>query len=79
MIQSQPMMFDIGKLDPITLRLEMWNARHGLGLIAPEFILPKFDFEPFTLDELKAIFNYKRANTSKLRSIIRDQKRKHER
>lgn len=63
-------------ISPIDTRILMLSA--GLNVITPDFIMPQFNFEPFTLDELKDICGYKRANISKLRSIIRNQKRKHE-
>jgi hypothetical protein len=62
-------------IDPFQLRVEMMNK--GLQIIVPDFIMPKFELEPFTQDELREIYGYKRkANISKLRSIIRKAKQK---
>lgn len=61
-------------ISPIDARMLMLGA--GLNIITPDFIMPKFNLEPFTLDELKDIFWHKRANISKLRSIIRKAKQK---
>lgn len=80
MIHSQPLMFDVEKLDPFTLRTEAFLAKHGLNIICPDIILPKFEYEPFTEKEIIAMAKiarwYKKANTSKLRSIIRKAKQK---
>lgn len=64
------------RIDPMKAKLEMIMNK-GLQIIVPDFIMPKFELEPFSEDELKEIFGHKRkhiANTSKLRSIIRKQK-----
>jgi hypothetical protein len=63
-------------ITPIQARLKIWDANHGLNIITPECILPKFNIEPFTLNDFNKIFNYKRPNTSKLRSIMRKYKHK---
>lgn len=66
-------------IDPLKARIEMIMNK-GLQIIVPEFIMPKFELEPFTEDELREMANraywYKRANISKLRSIIRNAKQK---
>lgn len=62
------------EISPLQMRMEMMNARHGLNIICPKFIMPKFELESFTLSELKSIWNYKRANISRLRSTIKKQK-----
>lgn len=58
-------------VDPMKMRLEMAMSR-GFEMIAPKFIMPQFTLEPFTDDELRQIYVYKRANVSKLRNIIRN-------
>lgn len=61
-------------IDPLKARIEMIMNK-GLQIIVPDFIMPKFELEPFTQDELREIYGYKRkANISKLRSIIRKDK-----
>lgn len=66
-------------IDPMRLRMEMIMSR-GLGIIAPDFIMPKFELEPFTEDDFKQAFIgtdwgiKPRANTSKLRAINRKHK-----
>lgn len=62
------------EISPLQLRVEMMSANHGLNIICPKFILPKLELEPLSMSELKSIWNYKRANTSRLRLIIRKQK-----
>lgn len=61
-------------IDPLQARTEMIMSK-GLQIIVPDFVMPKLNPEPFTEDELREMANraywYKRANTSKLRSIIR--------
>lgn len=63
------------EISTLQMRMAMINANHGLNIIYPKFILPKFELEPFSMAELKRIWNYKRANTSRLRLIIRKQKK----
>lgn len=66
-------------IDPLQARFEMIMNK-GLQIIVPDFIMPKFEWEPFTEDELKEMAHrsywYKRANILKLRSIIRKTKQK---
>lgn len=63
-------------IDPLQARLEMIMNK-GLQIIVPDFMMPKFELEPFTEYELREIYGYRRkANISKLRSIIRKAKQK---
>lgn len=56
------------------VRLEMATHR-GLEVIVPDRFIPHMELEPITEEELKEMarkaYWYKRANISKLRSIIR--------
>lgn len=60
------------EISPIQMRLEMMNAKNGLGLITPDFILPHFEYEPLCISD----FIKPKANILKLRSIIRKAKQK---
>jgi hypothetical protein len=69
-----PLIINWADTNPLTARIEMMMNR-GLQIIAPDFIMPKFELEPFTQDELREIYGYKRkVNISKFRSIIRKAK-----
>lgn len=74
MIDNKPYMglyfWELG-ITSLQVRIEMWHAGHGLNIICPEYILPSFNLEPFTLNDFNLIVNYKKASISKLRSIIR--------
>lgn len=78
MIHSQPLMtrWDNG-IHPFPPSMQMLFG-YGLEIITPDFIMPKFELEPFTEDELRGMAHraywYKRANTLKFRSIIRKHK-----
>ena len=61
-------------IDPIHARFAMLFEKNGLNVVFPDFIMPKFELEPFTREELLQIWGYKRANIYKLRSIIRKAK-----
>lgn len=61
-------------IGPVQARFAMFFEKNGLNIVCPDFIMPKFELEPFTREELFQIWGYKRANTSKLRSIIRKAK-----
>ena len=72
----QPLMMPWATVDPVQARFAMLFEGKGLNVVAPDFIMPKFEFETFTVEELRHIYWYKRANISKLRSIIRKAKQK---
>jgi hypothetical protein len=63
-------------IDPLQARIEMIMNK-GLQIVVPDFIMPKFNPEPFTEDELREIYGHKRKpNTLRLRLIIRKCKSK---
>jgi hypothetical protein len=63
-------------IDPMRARIEIMMNK-GLQIIVPDFIMPQFNPEPFTEDELREIYGHKRnPNISKLRSINRKAKQK---
>lgn len=68
----------IPEFDPMKMRLEMLTNK-GFEIIAPDLVFPKLEVEPFTKEEWADIYRYRpQSNISKLRSIIRRQKNKHE-
>jgi hypothetical protein len=71
-----PIMTPWAEIDPIQARFEMLFEKNGLNIVTPDFIMPKFELEPFTVEELREIYWYKRANISKIRLIIRKAKQK---
>jgi hypothetical protein len=78
-IQQPLIMADWAEIDPVQARFAMLFERKGLNVVSPDFIMPKFEFEPITEADLIGMSHraywYKRANTSKLRSIIRKAKK----
>lgn len=73
-----PILMPWNQIGIIPSRIEMmFNA--GLNIYVPDMIMPKFEFEPFTEDELREIYGHKlKPNISKFRSIIRKVKLTHD-
>lgn len=61
-------------IDTLKIRIEMAMSP-GFEIIVPDRFIPHMELEPITEEELKEMarkaYWYKRANISKLRSIIR--------
>jgi hypothetical protein len=70
----------LAEVDSIQARFAMSFERNALRVVSPDFIMPKFEFEPLTEDDLKQSYigtDWGRRplpNISKLRSTIRKQK-----
>jgi hypothetical protein len=80
MIAPLPLMMPWATIDPMHARFAMLCEKNGLKIVSPNIIMPKFEVEPFTEDEIRQMahraFWYKKANIKKLRSIIRKAKTK---